>query len=63
MTDWYGVADMTPEEFKKLLESMTDRTVNFKKYEKEKRSRRDDPKSTRSYLTQKRGKPIGNLKG
>mgnify|MGYP001295240214 FL=1 len=63
MTDWYGVADMTPEEFKKVLENMTDRTVNFKKYEKEKRSRRDDPKSTRSYLTQKRGKPIGNLKG
>lgn len=63
MTDWYGVADMTPDEFKKLLEKMTDRTINFKKYEKEKRSRRDDPKSTRSYLTQKRGKPIGNLKG
>ena len=63
MTDWYGVADMTPEEFKKLLEKMTDRTLNFKKYEKEKRSGRDDPKSTRSYLTQKRGKPIGNLKG
>ena len=31
MTDWMGVADMTPEEFGKLLEQMTDKVINFKK--------------------------------
>jgi hypothetical protein len=46
MTDWMNAADMTPEEFKKCLDEMTDRVHNFHKHESKRPSRSD-----RSYLT------------
>jgi len=48
MTDWCGAAELTPAQFKEYLEQMTDRVVNFRKYE----GPRKPSQSDRTYLTQ-----------
>ena len=59
-----NAADMSVEEFKRHLADMRDRLFYYKNYSKETDSKRDDPKSKRTYLTQKRGQGLasGSLK-